>query len=826
MDLAIPNTVEGVCDPRYGRDPQSLREGFLYHITCDLGVERNSVTERDHYVALALAVRDRLMKQWIRTQTAHYTHNAKRVYYLSLEFLIGRSLGTNVINMGLEDSVRAALKALDLDWNKLRDIELDAGLGNGGLGRLAACFMESLATLEIPAVGYGLRYEYGIFRQEIQGGYQVEEPDPWLKLGDPWEICRPHYRVPVHFGGRIIKMREGGKFVVRWIDTHAIEGIAYDRPVVGFGGSTVNTLRLWRAAAADDFDFEDFNKGDYIAAVESKVHAENLTKVLYPNDNVHQGKELRLRQQYFFVACSLYDIIRRFKKTHTNWNELPDMAAIQLNDTHPALAVPELMRLLIDQEGLEWDHAWDITQKTLAYTNHTLMPEALEKWPVDMLERLLPRHLDIIYTINHQFLTKVQAFFPGDPGTLAKLSLIEERPYKQVRMANMCIVGSHSTNGVAALHTELLKSRVVPEFAQMFPERFNNKTNGVTPRRWLLKANPPLADLISEAIGDGWICDLSQLRQLEKFADDASFRRKIADVKRQAKLRLVDFAAKTMQRTLNPDSLFDVQIKRIHEYKRQTLNALHIVVLYNRLRKNPGLDVAPRTFLFAGKAAPGYFMAKLIIKLVNSIAEVVNNDPAVNSKLQVHFLPNYSVSLAERLIPAAELSEQISTAGTEASGTGNMKFMINGAMTIGTMDGANIEIVEEVGRENAFIFGLNAEEVADLRRSYNPWQYYQGHAETREALDLIFSDAFSRNEPGIFEPLKAALLHNGDHYMNLAELSSYAEAHEKAQKLYHDQDAWSRMSLLNTARSGKFSSDRTIRQYAEEIWKARSVHVR
>ncbi len=820
MSVATQSQSMDVMRAWQGNDPESIAWGFAGHLKYTLSKDRYTSTQHDRYVALAMTVRDRLIERWIKTQQKHHDVNAKRVYYLSLEFLMGRAMGNNVINMKLEDSVRSALNDMGYTWEDLRDEETDAGLGNGGLGRLAACFLDSLATLEIPSFGYGLRYDYGIFRQEIENGYQVEQPDEWLRLGNSWEIQRPDYAQTVQFGGRIEKGHDGR---AHWVDTIDIMGIPYDMPIVGYGGNTVNTLRLWSSKAAEDFNFEDFNQGDYVSAVGGKVSAENLTKVLYPNDCFYLGKELRLKQQYFFVSCSLQDILRRFRNSGKPWTELPSMAAIQMNDTHPSVAVVELMRLLMDIEGMSWEQAWDITVPTLAYTNHTLLPEALEKWPVDMFEKLLPRHLEIIYEINHRFLQEVSKRYPGDGDRMAKLSFIEEGEGKQIRMANLAIVGSHSVNGVAALHTRLIRERLVPEFAEMFPERFNNKTNGVTQRRFLLKANPPLAKLINETIGEDWIADLAQLKKLVPCADDASFRQKFLAVKREAKVALSDYCAKFLGYELNPDMIFDVQVKRLHEYKRQLLNALHIIVLYNRARH--GTDICPRTFLFGAKAAPGYFMAKLIIKLVNNLGNVINNDPAVGGKLKVHFLPNYRVSLAEKIFPASDLSEQISTAGMEASGTGNMKFMMNGAVTIGTLDGANIEIVEEVGEENAFIFGLTADQVKELKPNYNPWDYYNNNNEVREAIDLLFSGHFNVSEPGIFEPIRQALFENGDFYFHMADLPSYIEAQEKAENTYRDKEKWAKIAILNVACSGKFSSDRTIKQYCDEIWNAKPVPI-
>ncbi len=803
---------------RQGTSPEAIQLDYAEQLKYELARDRYTSTKNNRYIALSRAIRDRLIDRWIETQQAHHDDRVKRVYYLSLEFLMGRALGNNVINFKLMNAVEKALDQLGVDFEELREVEVDAGLGNGGLGRLAACFLDSLATLQIPAMGYGLRYNYGIFRQTIENGYQIEHPDNWLQNGNPWEIARPELRIPVHYEGRIEQFTDRGRIRYRWVESKPVLGMAFDTPVVGYGGNTVNTLRLWSSFAAEDFDFDDFNRGDYVASIAAKTEAENLTKVLYPNDLHYMGKELRLKQQYLFVACSLWDIVRRFKHDKEPWSEFPNRVAIQMNDTHPSLAVPELMRLLIDQEELEPEQAWEITVKSMGYTNHTLMPEALEKWPVPMLEKILPRHLQIIYDINLHFLQKVAIAFPGRQDKIANMSLIEESDPKQVRMANLCIVGSHSTNGVAAIHTELLKSRVVPDFAEMFPERFNSKTNGITQRRWLLKSNPPLAELISEKIGDQWITHLEHLRNLEKYADDPGFQRQFQDARRKAKLVLVEHVRKECGFVLNPDSIFDTQVKRLHEYKRQLMNAIHIIMLYNRLRKNPNMDWTPQTFIFGAKAAPGYEMAKLIIKLINNVANVVNNDPAIGDRLKVYFLPNYRVSLAEKIIPATDVSEQISTAGTEASGTGNMKFMLNGSITIGTLDGANIEIMEEVGRENMYIFGLNAEEAKALSANYHPQQLYQQNPELKEALDLLFGGHFSVGEGNIFEPIRKALLEWGDRYLLIADLPAYSDAHAKLQSDYRDQRNWIRRSILNVARSGKFSSDRTILDYARDIW--------
>lgn len=795
-----------------------LREDFEHHLRLTLAKDRYTATDHDRYYALALAVRDRLVERWIATQQAHHRQNVKRIYYLSLEFLIGRLLGNNVINLKLEEDCRAAMSALGLKWEALRDHEVDAGLGNGGLGRLAACFLDSMATLGLPAIGYGLRYDFGIFNQRIVNGYQVEQPDEWLKLGYPWEIAHPEFSFPVQFEGRVENASGPGGREWRWVDTKSLIGMPYDLPVVGYGGQTVNTLRLWSAKAAEEFDLDDFNRGEYVDAVENKVLAENLTKVLYPNDNVFEGKELRLKQQYFFVSCSLQDILRRFKSDGNAWEAFPDKVFLQLNDTHPSLAIPELMRLLMDREGLGWDQAWEITRASTGYTNHTILPEALEKWPAAMLERLLPRHLQIIYEINGRFLRDVSIRYPFDTGRLSRMSLIEEGEQKHVRMANLAIVGSCSVNGVSQVHTELLRGRVLRDFAEYWPERFNNKTNGITQRRWLLKANPPLAQLITQTVGDGWITNLDQLRRLEPFADDAGFRARFAAAKRANKQWLAGFIERKLNILVSPDSLFDVQVKRLHEYKRQLLLVLYVVALYNRLKRDPSLGIAPRTFILGAKAAPGYFMAKLIIKLIHQVAEVINHDPQVCDKLKLVFLPNYRVSLAERIIPAADLSEQISLAGTEASGTGNMKLQLNGALTIGTYDGANLEILEEVGAENIFMFGLRPQQVDQRRQGYNSWDVYHSDEEIRQTLEMIERDFFSLLEPGVFQPLIDSLLKGGDHYMLLAELRDYIQTQEKVAAAYKDQEGWMRKAILNVARAGRFSSDRTIREYASEIW--------
>src|ERR1700722_7130198 len=707
---------------------------------------------------------------------------------------------------------------------EILDEEPDAGLGNGGLGRLAACFLDSMATLQLPAMGYGLRYEHGIFRQTIQDGWQAERSDNWLSHPDPWEVVRPLEKIEVKFGCSF-DLR-GGTLRLVPNQPSSLIGVPYDRPVVGYGGKTVNTLRLWGATAAHGFDFQQFSGGDFVASIAEALNAESLTRVLYPDDHTLQGRELRLIQEYFLVACSVGDAVRRFRETNKDWSTLPDKAAIQLNDTHPTLAVPELMRILLDEAHLSWDEAFDVARRTLAYTNHTLLPEALERWPVPWMELMIPRQLEIIYEINRRFLQDVSARFPGDAGRMGRVSLIEEGQTKHVRMANVAIVGSHSTNGVAAIHSDLLRKTTVRDLAEVFPERFNNKTNGVTPRRWLRLANPSLAQTISAAIGDSWISDLDQLQKLRPLVNDAAFGSDVLKAKRAAKTRFAEWVKRELGATIDPDAIFDCQVKRIHEYKRQLLNALRIVVLYQRLRANPSLPIPPRTFFFAGKAAPAYELAKVIIKFINNLADTIDGDPAMRGRIKVLFVPEYDVSLAERLIPASDVSNQISTAGYEASGTSNMKFMMNGALTIGTRDGATIEMAQEAGEENFFLFGLTAQQVADSRGWYNPHWHYDHEPETRAALDLIFSDHFSHDEPGVFNPLRDALLTHGDYYMHLADLKSYLEADQKLGKLYADSDGWARKAILNVAGSGKFSSDRTIAEYAAEIWNAKPCIVK
>jgi glycogen phosphorylase len=811
---------------RYECGPFRFADDDYYdrHLVFDHVVHEEKANTRERFEAMSSAIRDLLAQRWLLTERTRDGQNPKEVYYLSMEFLIGRTLANNITNLQVEEFVRNDFASdVGHDWQSLFEQEPDAGLGNGGLGRLAACFLDSLATLQIPAVGYGLRYEYGMFGQEIKDGRQVEHPDNWLTRPDPWEVVRPAETVEVRLNCAF-KMRDGRLTVTPNVPT-ILCGIPYDRPVVGYGGQTINTLRLWGAAAHDDFNFLEFSRGDFFDAVHEKVAAEVLTRVLYPDDSTPRGRNLRFVQEYFLVACSLADIVGRFRRRGNDWKDLPDKAAAQLNDTHPAMAVAELMRILLDEALLGWDEAWDITRRTLAYTNHTLMPEALETWPIGLFEMVVPRLLEIIYEINRRFLDDVRARFPDDPGRLSRVSLISDGPEKRVRMANLAIVGSHSTNGVAEIHSRLLRTTVVSDLAAIFPERFNNKTNGVTPRRWLLLANPDLAHLISDAIGDGWVTDLSQLKKIVPLADDPAFRDGFRRAKRAAKARFAVWLKSATGLVVDPDTIFDSQVKRIHEYKRQLLNILHVIILYNRLRDNPKLDVPSRTFFFAGKAAPAYTLAKLIIKLINNVASVVNVDPVVGDKLKVFFLAEYNVTLAQRLIPASDVSEQISTAGFEASGTGNMKFMMNGALTIGTRDGATIEMAAEAGEENFFLFGLTADQVAGSRGWYNPQWHYEHEPETKRALDMIAANAFSPHEPGIFAPIWDTLLPRGDHYMHLADLSAYLRAQDQVGSLYMKPDDWTRRAVKNVGHSGKFSSDRTIAQYAGEIWNVKPCPV-
>ncbi len=817
---------------RISHSTEAIEKDFAEHLKYTQDADVFHTTMEGRYEALALTIRDRIIHQWDISRKVQQKEKAKRVYYLSLEFLMGRAMTNNINNMGLQDEVTRALKNLGYTYEELADVEPDAGLGNGGLGRLAACFLDSLATLEIPSFGYGIRYNYGIFRQQIKNGYQLEQPDNWLRYGNPWEIPRTDLCYTVNFGGQVKVIRENGRDNYKWVNTDKVIGMAYDMPIIGYGGKTVNTLRLWSAKAVEDFSFEQFNNGDYTEAVRTKIQAENISQVLYPNDTQYMGKVLRLKQQYFFVACSLADIVRRFKATSGNWQEFPNLAAIQLNDTHPSIAIAELMRILIDQENIDWDLAWDITQKSMGYTNHTLMPEALEKWPVPMMESLLPRHMQIIYEINRRFLQYAINFFPmhtqEQANAIQKVSIIEESNPKNVRMANLAIIGSHSTNGVAQLHTQLLKNSMFPEFYAIFPERFQNKTNGITPRRWLHSANPKLSNLITEAIGPEWITDANKIKELKPFANDAAFAKKFAKIKEENKENAAKFLLKDCGIIVNPNTLFDVQVKRIHEYKRQLLNAFNIVLLYRRLKNNKKFasSFVPTTFLFGGKSAPGYVNAKLSIKFINDLASMVNRDEATNKLLQVHFMPNYRVTMAESIIPATNLSEQISTAGLEASGTGNMKFMMNGALTIGTLDGANVEISQEVGNDNIFIFGHTEDQLAKMKNSYNPYDFINQDEEIKEVVSLLKSNYFNSSEPGVYDKLFHDIFDLGDRYFIFADLRLYADRHQEALDLYKNNfKEFNKKAIINVASSGMFSSDRTILEYANQIWDAKSCPV-
>ena len=804
-----------------GTSAEALEHSILNHIRFTLGAYPKSASDNDWWTATCLAVRDRVMEAATRSRSLHRDQGVRRVHYFSLEYLMGRLLENNLRNCGLYDAARTALQNQGRSLEQLLEAEPDMGLGNGGLGRLAACFLDSLSSQNLPAIGYGIHYEFGLFRQEFVNGRQVEHPDAWVRDGSPWKIARPSYRQRVKLYGRVEnRFDDAGNSKRVWVDGKCLLGLPWDIPIVGYDSHTINVLRLWQAQADEDFNFQVFNEGSYIEALREKAIAETVSKVLYPNDATESGKELRLVQQYFFVACSLADMLRRFKNGYSlPLRELPAKAAIQLNDTHPAVAIAELMRILVDEEDLPWDEAWSICQRTFSYTNHTLLPEALEMWSVGLFGRVLPRHLEIIYQINADFLNgPVEARWPGDDHKKRSLSLIDERGGKFVRMAHLSVLGSHHTNGVAALHTRLLQERLFNDFHQLFPERFVNVTNGVTFHRWLDVCNPQLAALITESIGEGWRKDSAQLRKLEALADNAAFAQRYRDIKRSHKVVLSRIIEQTCGVKTSPDALFDVQIKRLHEYKRQHLNLLHIVALYREILNNPNADFHPRVFVFGAKAAPGYYLAKNIIHAINSLAAKVNHDPRVGDKLKVVFLPNYGVSLAEKIIPAADLSEQISTAGKEASGTGNMKLALNGALTIGTLDGANVEIAQEVGDENIFIFGLTVEQVTDLKsRGYNPWEYYWANETLRESLDWLSSDAFTGNAAD-FKPLRDSLLEHGDPYLCLADFDSYAKAQARVDAAYKDPQRWTRMAILNTARMGFFSSDRTILQYAREIW--------
>jgi starch phosphorylase len=808
------------------RTVEGFRQKMLVNLHHRRGTTAQSASRRDMYFMLAHTVRDYLIDRWMETTEAHFRANPKFVYYLSAEYLLGRQLEQNMLYADVEQIARAACAQLGIDIDQIAELDPEPGLGNGGLGRLAACFLDSLATLDIPAVGYGIRYEFGIFRQSFRDGWQVEQPDDWLTYHNPWEFRHPDDMVKIGLYGKTERYTDaGGNLRVRWIPGETVRGEPYHTLVPGYKTNTVNILRLWRARPSREFDFQVFDTGDYTSAVAEKVSTENISKVLYPNDNAPQGRELRLKQQYFFVACSLHDIIRRFNIHNTDWNDFPDKVSIQLNDTHPVIAIPELMRIMIDEHDLSWDEAWAITHRTFAYTCHTLLPEALEKWSVELLGRLLPRHLEIIYEINHRFLEDVRARYPHDPSRAIRVSLIEEGREKRVRMANLATVGSFSVNGVAELQSKLLRERTLYDFAQMWPERFNNKTNGVTPRRFVRIANPRLYELITEKIGDGWLRDLERLRDLETYVDDAAFRARWREVKHRNKYDLAVYIAEAVGVAVDPDSIYDVMVKRLHEYKRQLLKALHIIVLYHRIKDDPQIEIVPRTFIFGAKAAPGYHMAKLIIKLINSLAYVVNTDPDVHGRLRVVFIPNFNVSVAQKIYPAADISEQISMAGKEASGTGNMKFALNGALTTGTLDGANVEIRERVGAENFFLFGLTTEEVFALKGSgYHPMAYYRDNPVLKRAIDAIARGDFSHGEAELFQPIVDSLLYK-DEYLLLADFQAYIECQDRAEAAYRDQENWSRMSILNAARCGFFSSDRSMRQYSAEIWDVEPLSV-
>ncbi|XP_041445990.1 glycogen phosphorylase, muscle form [Xenopus laevis] len=799
-----------------------LKKNFNRHLHFTLVKDRNVALPRDYYFALAHTVRDHLVGRWIRTQQHYYEHDPKRIYYLSLEFYMGRTLQNTMVNLGLENACDEATYQLGLDMEDLEEIEEDAGLGNGGLGRLAACFLDSMATLGLAAYGYGIRYEFGIFNQKISNGWQMEEADDWLRYGNPWEKARPEYMIPVHFFGRVQHTPNGAELV----DTQVVLALPYDTPVPGYKNNTVNTMRLWSAKAPNEFNLKDFNVGGYIQAVLDRNLAENISRVLYPNDNFFEGKELRLKQEYFVVAATLQDIIRRFKSSkfgcrdavRTSFDAFPDKVAIQLNDTHPSMAIPELMRIFVDIEKLDWDKAWDLTVRTCAYTNHTVLPEALERWPVQLLQNLLPRHLEIIYEINQRHLNHVSSMFPGDVDRMRRMSIVEEGSVKRINMAHLCIVGSHAVNGVAQIHSDIIKDTVFHDFYEMDPHKFQNKTNGITPRRWLVLCNSGLAEIIAERIGEDYITNLDNLRKLLNFINDEGFIRDVAKVKQENKLKFSRYLESQYKVKINPNSMFDVHVKRIHEYKRQLLNCLHVITLYNRIKKDPSKQYVPRTVMIGGKAAPGYHMAKMIIKLITSVGDIINNDPVIGDRLKFIFLENYRVSLAEKVVPAADLSEQISTAGTEASGTGNMKFMLNGALTIGTMDGANVEMAEEAGEENLFIFGMRVPDVERVdREGYNARAYYERIPELRQVIDQLNTGYFSPKQPDLFKDIVNMLM-NHDRFKVFADYEDYIKCQEKVSALYQNPKEWTRKVIHNIAGSGKFSSDRTIAQYAREIW--------
>ncbi|MBM4152705.1 MAG: glycogen/starch/alpha-glucan phosphorylase [Kiritimatiellaceae bacterium] len=806
---------------------EMIEERTLFHLRYSRGKDMRSATDFDKFWSFSHVVRDLAVDRFTTTQRTYLDQDVKRLYYLSMEFLIGKLLEQNVLAFGMLDAAREALQRLNIDLQKVIDLDVEAGLGNGGLGRLAACFLDSMASLELPAYGYGLRYEHGIFRQEFEDGWQKERPDNWLELGYPWEMIRPEYTVPVFVYGRMetISSTHRGRHPV-WTDWQMFKAVPYDIPVIGYDNNTVNMFRLWSARADEGFRLDVFNQGDYIRAVEEKNWAENVTKVLYPSDSTHAGKELRLIQEYFLCSCAIQDIIRRFKKNHGNFNSFAEKTAIQMNDTHPALTVAELMRILCDENHMPWDKAWEITTKTCAYTNHTLLPEALEKWPVNLLSRVLPRHMQIIYEINHRFLQRVEMSHPGDTHIVPAVSLIEEGAVRQVRMANLAVVGSHTVNGVAGLHSELLRDRVMPEFNSIYPNKFINITNGITHRRWLLKCNPELSALISDKIGNCWVKNLEELKKLERFATNKAFQQEFMAIKQRNKVALAEHIETTLHVPIHPESLYDVQVKRLHMYKRQMLSAMHLIALYKRIKANPQIDMVPRTFIFAAKAAPAYHIAKRVIKLINSIGAAVNHDPVVAGRLKAIFLPDYNVSLAEKIIPAADLSEQISTAGKEASGTGNMKLSLNGALTIGTWDGANIEIAQNVGEENIFIFGHREEELMKLSRDgYNPWRYYDNDPELRGVLDAIRVNAFDPSQPDLYMDIFNDFTRHGDPFFYMADFRPYIDAQQKIDALFRQPDAWAEKAILNVARMGWFSSDRTIREYADRIWNIKPISI-
>ena len=798
---------------------QFFHKAIVDHLIYSIAKDRFSATERDKFISFSLSVRDLLIERWINTQQHYYNCDAKRVYYLSLEFMMGKLLESNITNLGLVDDYRYAASVLGMTYDELADLEEDAGLGNGGLGRLAACFLDSMATLGYPGYGYGIRYEYGIFSQRIKNGYQIEAPDSWLRYGNPWEIPRPEVLSPVRFYGNVRTLSgSDARLRMQWADTEDVMAMAYDYPVPGFKNDTVNTLRLWAAKSSREFNLEYFNSGDYVKAVEDKTVSENISKVLYPDDQSVAGKELRLKQQYFFVSATLRDIIRRYRKFYEKYDEFPDKVAIQLNDTHPSIAIPELMRILVDEDDLEWDDAWNITTKSFAYTNHTILPEALETWSEGLMGHLLPRHLQIIREIDRRFLIQVGQTFKDEPERRIEMAVITGNGERWVNMARLAIVGSHAVNGVSWLHTEILKDNVFTDFHTMFPGKFRNITNGITPRRWLIESNRRLSGLINEAIGDRWMKDLDELKKIEPLADDAEFRRRFREVKEANKTALSEYLEKKSGLSIPPGFLLDCQVKRLHEYKRQLLNIFHIITLYNRLREGKcDGPFTPRTILFAGKSAPGYYLCKLIIKLIHNVGEAIERDPRTRSLLKVVFVPNYGVTLAQRIMPAAELSEQISTAGFEASGTGNMKFALNGALTIGTLDGANVEIREEVGEENFFLFGLTAGEIMDMRHGYNPRHYYENNPRLHEIINQLLEGYFSPDDTSLFHPIVRTLL-DGDRFFVLADYDSYISCQDDVALAYRDKERWTKMAILNMARSGKFSSDRAIKEYADSIW--------